>query len=164
VAEISRRVSGGPARGYSWESFKPGNTVSVTHGCHSLKLLGPRAAEITAELREIVPCASPADEPTIQLLGLTLARLERGTIALQRLDEIADESGSALAAYTSEEAAKFDRLREDTRSWVRLARSLCNDLGLTPTSRARLGLDVARAQESVVVALQREARAREGAA
>ena len=39
---------------------------------------------------------------------------------------------------------------------------LLDRLGMTPLARAQLGLNVIRAQESIVVALQREARERDG--
>jgi len=139
----------GPARGYARPPFERGNEIATKHGSYALVGLAPRAEELAAGLREVVPVASMADETAIALLALTLARVERATAALDRLDEIGDESGSALSAYTSSEAQKFDRLREDLRGWLRLARTLCSDLGLTPVSRAKLGLDIARAESEV---------------
>ncbi len=106
--------------------------------------LAPRAAEITDDLREVVPAYAPSDEPTLGLLGLVLARIEKATAALDKVDEMSE--ANPLAAYTVGEAAKLQRLREDARGWVNTARRLCNDLGLTPTSRAKLGLNVVRAR------------------
>lgn len=84
----------------------------------------------------------------MQLLGLALTRIKKVAAALDALDPLT-------------EARQLQRLREDMRGWVNAATRLLDALGMTPTSRARLGLDLVRTQESVVVALQREARDRE---
>jgi hypothetical protein len=38
--------------------------------------LAPRSAELADDLRAVVPAVSEADEPTIRLLALVLARVE----------------------------------------------------------------------------------------
>ena len=48
-------------------------------------------------------------------------------------------------------APDLSRLRQDLRAWIGLARRLANDLGLTPTSRAKLGLDIAATQRTLSV-------------
>ena len=45
----------------------------------------------------------------------------------------------------------LQRLREDLRRWINTARGLAADLGLTPTSRARLGLDIAATARTLSV-------------
>jgi hypothetical protein len=138
--------------------FEVGNTIAVTHGSYSSVVVGPRAQEIADELRAVVPVRSPADEPSIRLLAQTLAQVERATAALERLHEAMGER--PLGPYMVEDAAKLQRLREDTRGWINTARRLCGDLGLTPTSRARLGVDLARIEPSLVRRMQDEGRSR----
>jgi hypothetical protein len=78
--------------------------------------------ELADALRDVVPAYWPSDEVAVRLLALALARLERA-------EAVADPSS---------------KLRTDTLGWANSARRLLGDLGLTPTSRAALGLDVAR--------------------
>jgi hypothetical protein len=52
------------------------------------------------------------------------------------------------------------KLRSDALGWANAARRLLNDLGLTPTSRARLGLNVARTRRGA--ALEEHLRERYG--
>lgn len=127
--------------------FEPGNSAAVTHGAYSTLLIGPRATEIADGLREIVPVSSPSDEPTIRLLAQTLARVERASAALDAADSTF--GARPLGAYLIEDAVKLQRLREDLRGWINTASRLANDLGLTPTSRARLGLDIAATRRTL---------------
>ena len=123
--------------------FLAGHDLSLRHGAYSSSLrLAPRADELAAELRKVVPGYSPADEPMVRLLALVLARIERASAALEKVDDAAD--GKELTAYLGDGAESLRRLREDSRGWINTARRLANDLGLTPTSRAKLGLDIAR--------------------
>lgn len=110
--------------------FEKGNALAVRHGAYATILLGQRVEELAAELRELVPAYSPSDEPAVRVLCLALARLERAEAAL-------------------EEAApsELGKLRQDALGWANAARRLLNDLGMTPTARARLGLDIARTRE-----------------
>ena len=117
--------------------FERGNGLALRHGAYSMLTQAPRAGEIADELREIVPTYSPADEPAVRLLALMLGRIELASAALDQLDETAD-------------AAKLQRLRQDALGWVNAARRLMNDLGMTPTSRARLGLDLVRTEDTLV--------------
>lgn len=118
---------GGPARGYAWQSFEPGNAAAVRHGAYATLALGPRVDQLADELRGIVPAYTPSDEPALRLLGLALARLERVETAL-----------------SDAKPGERQRLRQDALGWANAARRLLNDLGMTPTSRARLGLDISR--------------------
>jgi Phage terminase, small subunit len=139
---------GGPARGYSWPPFQPGNQVARKHGGYSLLGIGERGNEICDSIREAMPVYSPADETVVQLLGVTCARIERANEAIATVDESATPLGAYLAGKDGQDLAPaLHRLRQDLRAWIGLARRLSNDLGLTPTSRARLGLDIAAAQK-----------------
>jgi hypothetical protein len=77
----------------------------------------------------------------------------------------ADEpaSDAALGPAVVEDAANLQPLRQDLHMWVSTARRLCTDLGLSPLSRARLGLDVALARRALGVVDLHRAAALEGA-
>lgn len=141
--------------------FQPGHDLSVRHGAYSTLKLAPRADELATELRQVMPWYGPADEVAVRLLALTLARIEAATAALDvvddRLDGIrtADETKRAqrLRAYVTDGepenlAGSLQRLRDDLKGWIRLSRSLANDLGMTPTARAKLGLDLVQARSA----------------
>ena len=136
---------GGPARGYSWPQAEPGNQLAVKHGSYaSVVTFGPRVDEIAACLRELVPGYALPDEPAVRLLAVMHVRIERAQAALEALDGQTD--GRELGTYLTADADKLQRLRQDLLGWVNAARRLMNDLGMTPTSRARLGLDLTRAR------------------
>lgn len=115
--------------------FEPGNRLSVgnasrlQHGAYATVKLGPRVEEIADAVRDDVPTYRPADEIMLRLLALCLARLEA-----------AEE---AVVASKPDEVA---RLIADMRSWVGKCRQILNDLGMSPASRARLGVDVTMAR------------------
>lgn len=142
--------------------FQPGHTLSTTHGCYSLRLADdPRTLELATWIRDAMPLSSRSDEVTITLLSVTLRRVERAVAAIEAAD--AQHEDDPLASYMAKDAAALRSLREDVRLWIGQAAKLAGSLGLNPLARSRLGLNVARAEESVVVALQREAREREAA-
>jgi transcriptional regulator with XRE-family HTH domain len=122
--------------------FGEGNELALKHGAYSSLKLGPRVAELADEIREVAPVYSPADEAIVRLLATTLSRIERASVAIDVVDDKA--AGKELAAYTGLSADSLQRLRSDLRGWINTARRLANDLGMTPTSRARLGLDIVR--------------------
>ena len=109
--------------------FEDGNALALRHGAYAVVALGPRVEELADQIRELVPAYSPSDEITIRLLCLALARLER--------------SSDVAASVPIEE---LGRLRQDERGWTNTARRLLNDLGMTPTSRAGLGLALVQAK------------------
>lgn len=121
--------------------FTPGHDVSLRHGAYADLRLGDRVAELADELRPLVPAGRPADEVALRLLALCLARIE-----------------AAHAALEKAKPAELATLESDARGWTNTARRLLSDLGMTPTARARLGLDVARTAQSVTaVSLAAEA-------
>ncbi len=135
-----------------------GNDLAVKHGAYATLKLGPRTTEIADELRPLVPRYRPADEPVLQLYALTLARVEAATRVLNYVDDHdADEvPGRLVGAFVprpdaDSSASDFQRLRDDLKGWVRLARQLAADLGMTTTSRARMGLDVAQTARALNV-------------
>jgi len=95
-----------------------------------------------------VPAYSLADELAVQLLARTLARIEAAEAVLESVDtRLAATDGGSYLATSAEAAAllaQVQRLREDLRGWLNLERRLLGDLGMTTTSRAKLGLDIAR--------------------
>jgi hypothetical protein len=152
--------AGGSARGYSWPPFEPGNSAAVKHGAYASPVkLSARAAEIADAIRPTLPLYSPVDEPVLQLLGLTLTRIEKATAAIEEVDE---RAASELGPYVIDDASKLTALRADLRGWIGTARNLANDLGATPTARARLGLDIARTEDALdaLMATGGEIRAR----
>jgi hypothetical protein len=110
--------------------------------------MSERAREIADEIRPTLPAYSPADEPVLLLLATTLVRIERASAAMEMVDENATPLGPYLGGGKGEDLGPgLQRLREDLRRWINTARGLASDLGLTPTSRARLGLDIVTAQK-----------------
>jgi hypothetical protein len=147
MGELVKHGDGCPCTGCT--GFLPGHSHSTKHGAYSSSLrLSPRTNELAAELREVVPLYSPADEVVIRLLALVLTRIELAAVALDRVDEAS--AGRELGAYAGTDAAQgLQRLREDLRRWVDTAARYATTLGLTPLSRARLGLDVALAKRTL---------------
>jgi hypothetical protein len=95
--------------------------------------LAPRAGEIAREIAQLVPASSAADGPTIALLSIVLTRVELATDYL-------DRNGLFDARGRPRPIVKL------VSSWENTAARLLDQLGMSPTSRARLGLDVARAR------------------
>ncbi len=108
-------------------TFVPGNTAALRHGAYAVVRLGPRVDELADHLRDAVPAFAASDEVALRLLSLALARIEATSVALP------DAS-----------PADQQRLRADERAWANSARNLLADLGMTPASRVRLGLDLVR--------------------
>jgi hypothetical protein len=92
--------------------------------------LAPEAQRTAELIRELVPLEHSADEPTIQLLAVTLKQVER-----------------AVAALDKAKPGELARLSQDAQGWVNRALACADALGMSPRSRARLGLDLARAYE-----------------
>jgi hypothetical protein len=134
-------------------AFEPGNQAHLSHGGYRTVGLSERAGLIADEIRPSLPAYSPADEPVLHLLATALARIENANAAMAVVDENATTLvGPYLGGGKDGDLGPgLQRLREDLRRWVETARRLANDLGLTPTSRARLGLDIASTQRTLSV-------------
>lgn len=128
------------------EQARPGNANSVSHGGNAMLRLAPRSQEIAEELRGIVPAYSVADEPSIRLLALVLARIETVN------EWLADRGVFRTKRGDPQPILKV------LSTWENTASRLCDRLGLTPTSRAALGLDLARAHEAGIEALVERGR------
>jgi glutathione S-transferase len=139
-------ASGLPARGYSWPPFEKGNDAALRHGAYALLKLTPRAEELAAALRELVPAYAPSLEPGLQAAGMVGAQCEA--------------AGLALA-----EASPGDRLRleQDFRAWLRLWLRYLESFGMTSLSQARLGLELVQAKGAAAAAYLTEKRATEQA-
>lgn len=125
--------------------FPRGHSLSTRHGAYAVVQLGPRAAEIAEELRSLVPGGDPVDGPAVSVLALVLARLERAMVALDQVDEAMGERPlSQYVGSKTETLEQFGRLRQDAKGWASVALRGLDALALVPTSRGRLGLDVAR--------------------
>lgn len=113
--------------------FERGNGAAVRHGAFAVLRLAPRAEEIADEIRGLVPAGSDADEPAVRLLALALAQVEAATLYLAE-HGIVDSRG------------KPQGILKHLGTMTNTAARLCDRLGLTPTSRAALGLDLTRAR------------------
>lgn len=122
--------SQGPARGYSWEPFKPGHFKSKKHGAHSDRIIVPIAAQIANDLMTELPYLR---DPTYREAVLDYAR----TVArVEVLEKWLDENGEIREDGTVAPAATYLlRCRGH-------AASAASRLGLDPLSRAKLGKDV----------------------
>lgn len=141
--------------------FARGNGAAVRHGAYAVVRLTPRAEELAAELRRLVPLATPIDGPAIDALALVLAQLERAMLVLSTVQT------REVAALTSGGLDRDDRddlrrLAADARGWANTARRYFDMLGLSPASRLRLGLDLVRVEDGIaqLIAEGREVRER----
>jgi hypothetical protein len=108
-----------------------GNTRAVTHGAKADLLIAPRAEELRDQLRELVPAYTESDLPALTLLAWQLARCERANAYL-------DEVGLTNRKGIPRPVLKV------LSTWENSAARLCDQLGMTPTARARLGVDHVR--------------------
>jgi len=111
----------------------PGNELALKHGATATLRLAPRAAAIAEGLRAIVPARTESDEPSLRILALVLARVEVA-------NEWLAENGLFRGKGEPQPILKV------LSTWENTAARMADRLGLTPTSRAALGLDVARAR------------------
>jgi hypothetical protein len=134
--------------------FTPGPNgtalVNLRHGAYSLVEIQGRAAEVADGLREAMReegTYRPAFEPALALCSVVLVRVERASAAVAATDAALDEAGvSPLAPYLGTERGRaMDRLRQDLRRWSAEARSHLSELGLTPSSMAKLARDSGQA-------------------
>ncbi len=120
------RSSHGPARGYKWEPFQPGNTAALAHGATSPGCLRPIAERLAAEVVVVVPwCGRPAFSAAVQSWAWTEAQL----ILLRAwLDAngFVDADGNPRPAVSF--LAKLEGRAEKQRG----------ELGISPMSLARL--------------------------
>jgi hypothetical protein len=144
----------------------PGNTLGVRHGAYATLKLAPRAEQIAVGLRDAVPVRSPADDAAIDAAAMLLAQVERAHLVLstrQGRELDAAVNGDTLGA---DERDDLRRLAQDARGWSNAALRYLDALGMTPRSRAALGLDIALGQRATLslVELHRQAALEDDAA
>lgn len=147
---VERRV-GGPARGYSWPPFAPGNEVAKTHGSYVSEVrlsTNPVVLEIAEWIAATQPVSHEADAGTIARLAVCYYRLQRANEALEEVDRTLAER--PLTAY-DDHAAWLGRLREDADRWNRVADRLETQLARNPAARAKVGLHIASARRALTV-------------
>lgn len=132
-----------------------GNGRAVTHGAFSAVKVEPRAQVLTSELLTAHPHLDRAkDGPAVKRYAVTLARLEHvyAWLEAQADPVFADqESGDVHAIYGR--LAVFERQAAEAE----------RELALSPLTRVKLGLDLARgASLSEQLASGREALERRG--
>lgn len=139
-------ASGTPTRGYSWEPFQPGHTLTLKHGAYSERLVEPRAREIAQGLADSGELPSYLAEPRYRGAVMDLARC-----LAQR-----ERLGAYLEATASEgvpaELAENGEVRSAAALLAKVERALerhRDRLGLSPLAAARLGKDVASQQASL---------------
>jgi hypothetical protein len=128
---------GGPARGYSWEPFQPGNTVSLRHGARSPRVYGPIAAALVeAVLAERGDLAAYID--AVQAWADAEAR---AALLREHLEKVGmlDDGGQPHESLLKWLVA-FEKRAEAGRS----------KLGLDPRSHAELLKSRVEAQRSAV--------------
>ncbi len=116
----------GPARGYSWAPFEPGNLVGLRHGAMSRYALA-EADELAADLCEHVPHLGPADAPAIRDYAIAQVRAWRLAAWVEEHGEL-DGKGVPIPALAA------------LREWLARAER----------ARARLGLDPRSARDLAV--------------
>ncbi|GAB2747665.1 hypothetical protein [Nocardioides pakistanensis] len=145
-APNNQPASGLPARGYSWEPFQPGHTLSLKHGAYSERLVEPRAREIAqgmADAGELPDyLAQPRYRGAVMDLARALAQRER---LVTWLTEHATE-GTPLELAENGEVRGAAVLLERVERAIERHR---DRLGLSPLAAARLGKDVAASRVSL---------------
>lgn len=132
------------------EPWPAGNTLSMLHGVYSDRVRAPIEERIAEVLRRSMAdglgnAYSPAlDEHAIRRAARALTTVE---MVEARIDKHGVDSIS-------------DRLSDDYKTAINQATRWLTQLGMTPTSRAKLGVDVAR-QYDLVSALEERRAQRE---
>jgi hypothetical protein len=131
---VKRNDGEGPARGYSWESFKPGNRAAAKSAFY-VSALAPSEREevqtIADAIRALSPLDGEAQEPLVQLVA---AQIWRQRVAVAYIDE----AGIEMVARSSS-------LLRDLATLERALLAGLRALALTPQAAADLGLTWARA-------------------
>jgi hypothetical protein len=157
VTALTEREEGGghgPARGYSWPPFAPGNEVAVKHGARSNRLVKARAVEIVPEVFAANPHLEAArDGAAVLRYAANLARIER---VYRWLAEQTDP------VFTDPTDGTVHGVYERLERWERAASAEEDRLGVSPLARTRLGLDRARGQALVEHLQERYGDRRDG--
>ena len=117
--------SHGPARGYSWPTAEPGNTLALRHGAQSRYVI-TEADELAGILLDCTPHLSDADVPAGRDYCIAQVRAWRFASGLEKHPE--DE-------------ANTERASRELHRWLSRAEKARARLGLDPMSRAALAVD-----------------------
>ena len=109
----------------------------LQHGAYESDI---EVTEQVAALVELLPDQHPANRVPVELLAITLTRVRRAMLALEK----ADSEGRLEDCL---------RLSADAKGWVGHAEKLAERLGLTPSGRAGLGLTEAETARHRVAAV-----------
>jgi hypothetical protein len=116
-----------PARGYSWPTATPGNTIAQTHGVYSPRVLEPATQTALERLQRDVP--DFLKDPSYAGALLDLARVEAKTDLVEAWLTQQDPSTPSKRVFSA--------LNLLIRLYS-LATNMRTALGLTPAGRARL--------------------------
>lgn len=128
---------GGPARGYSWEPFTKGNEAATKHGAWSARRVDPIAAELVAWALDL-------DEPDWLKDPSYRAALHRWATREARSRLVYDFWSAHVDDTGCPGCKSCRRWAEQWLEFDKAAARASADLGLTPTSRARLLADLQR--------------------
>lgn len=112
---------------------RDGPPLAATHRAYSARALAPRVEQLTDELREVVPGAESADDTVIRLLALLLAQIEAANVWVAERG-LFRRAGRGVPTGTPQPILTMQA------RWITAAAKLCDQLGLTPSSRVRLGV------------------------
>lgn len=145
-APNNQPASGAPARGYTWEPFQPGHTLTLKHGAYSERLVEPRALEIAQGMADAGELPDYLAQPRYRGAVMDLAR------SLAQRERLADWLNANAAEGTPLELADNGEVRGAAVLLERVERAVerhRDRLGLSPLAAARLGKDVAAQQVSL---------------
>jgi hypothetical protein len=154
-AGVSTHVPG-ECRCVRCAGFQPGNRYGElggrpsVHGAKAREHViarSERTREFARSIRAVVPAYDEADAFAVEALAVVLVRIERAEAALAQVEA---ETDDPTALYRGRGAKWVDNLRKDLRSWLSVAERYFGSLGMSPGSRARLGLDIARARQLTI--------------
>ena len=114
-----------------------GNPISLRHGGHAVIAPVEMEAVVTA-IREALPIKHQADQWIVADLADALIRLHRFRNYADE-HELWDQRGKSKKRYMARSVLHWESRYRD-----RVFRLLLRELGLTPASRAKLGLDLVR--------------------
>ncbi len=134
-----------PKAAHGLRRFEPDNRASITHGSYAVRDISndPATQELADEIFASLPLRSAADRVMVGLLAIVLVRIQRATAAIEEVESWHPDE--PLKSYFAR-ADEIDALRRDLRGWIREARQLANDLGLSPAARTSIGVAITAAE------------------
>lgn len=135
----------------SWPQFEERNDAAVTHSAYRVDpaiAAEPRTKELLDWIQATRPVGAPCDEMTELRLAVVYRRFEHAVAAIDEVDRTAGDR--PVASYAAGQDW-LPTLRADLDRWASRATTLERELGRTPASRARLGLDIAATRRELSV-------------